>query len=101
MLEHPPLPPELTIYAVGEWRSRCLDWLLPAEDAGVALMVDASAVQEADAAGVQLLIALANSLLLRRRQLVLVRPSDTLVHVCGRLGADFLLADTVCPETAR
>ncbi len=93
------LPAELTVYAVGEAALAWTPWLL--EDAGSeALPVDASAVADVDGAGIQLLISLANALQQRGRSLALLQPSATLASACGRLGAGFLLAPSIAPETA-
>jgi anti-anti-sigma regulatory factor len=92
------LPVELTIYAVAEWHAHFQAWLAEGDADGQALNIDASAVSELDAAGVQLLTALANALARRDRPLLLERPSDTLTSVCTQLGASFLL--TPQPEAA-
>ncbi len=93
------LPAELTIYTASEWSARCLGWVGPEDPPDGALRVDASAVAEADAAGVQLLIALANSLARRDRRLVLTDPSAPLVHAAATLGATFLTAAPATAET--
>jgi anti-anti-sigma regulatory factor len=85
------LPSELTIYTVGELYPQCLAWL----DAGAAdldgLQVDAQAVVEVDAAGVQLLMSLSNALVARQCQLHLVSPSEPLSAACQALGAGGLV----------
>ena len=88
------LPVELTIYAVAEWHVHFQAWLAEGDADGQALIVDASPVSELDAAGVQLLTALANALARRDRPLLLERPSDTLEGVCTKMGASFLLTPT-------
>lgn len=95
------LPPELTIYTVGELRSGWLAWLTdtaagaPAEtDDGWAL--EASSVDQVDAAGVQLLLSLARSLDAQSQALRLHRPSTPLVEACAALG----LADWLSTRTA-
>jgi len=96
------LPPELTIYTVGEWHPRLLDWVGsgPAADAvDDTLQLDAAAVAEVDAAGLQLLVSLANTLGQQMRPLVLLRPSQPLVEACTLLGATFLLDAAVPTET--
>lgn len=85
------LPVELTIYAVAEWHARFQAWLADAEAGGHDLRVDASTLREVDAAGVQLLTALANSLAGRDARLLLAQPSAALTEACSELGADFLL----------
>jgi anti-anti-sigma regulatory factor len=87
------LPAELTIYTLGELHAICLAWM----DAGAAagsLRVDASAVAEVDAAGVQLLLSLSNALAARGADLELAAPSDTLRAACSALGTERLLATT-------
>lgn len=94
------LPVELTIYTVGELRPQWLHWLadlrrdalagaLNAED----LTLDAAAVGEVDAAGVQLLLSLAQALSREHGVLRLHRPSTTLTEACGVLGATALLPE--------
>ena len=85
------LPSELTIYTVGETHPVCLGWL----DAGSddPLQVDASAVDEIDAAGVQLLLALSHGLGRQERRLQLLNASPTLAAACEALGAQALTAD--------
>lgn len=97
------LPPELTIYTAGDVRTQCLAWMgAPAEegdDDGWAL--DASAVDQVDAAGVQLLVALARSLDGLSRPLRLVQPSAPLTDACAALGlGDWLSTRTAPGATA-
>jgi anti-anti-sigma regulatory factor len=84
------LPEELTIYTLGELSPQCLQWL--DADTEACLSVDAQAVSEVDAAGVQLLLSLANALAAQARELLLVAPSTTLVAACAALGAQGLIA---------
>ena len=91
------LPAELSIYTVTELRLQWLAWLnashdaAPGPDAGSEHRVDASAVEEIDAAGVQLLMALSNEASQQRRVLRLVQPSGPLATACAALGlADWL-----------
>ena len=88
------LPSELTIYSVGEWAPRLRAHLAASTDEGSldGLRLEAAAVEEVDAAGVQLLLALANSLAHEQRVLQLVAPSATLTRACAALGASALLA---------
>ncbi|MFM1988285.1 MAG: hypothetical protein RJA99_1242 [Pseudomonadota bacterium] len=83
------LPRELCVPAVAALRTACLEWL-DAEDADP--QVDASPVEEIDAAGVQLLIALSHSLAARGRRLHLHAPSGPLRDACRTLGAPALIA---------
>lgn len=87
------LPAELTIYTAAETRSAWLGWLAgtSALDEPVCA-VDASACDEVDAAGLQLLVALAHSLAQRQRRLLLRHPATPLRTACVELGlADLLL----------
>ena len=95
------LPAELTIYTVGELRPLWLSWLAEVRDeAHTAAMsdevfaVDAAAVGEIDAAGVQLLLSLSKSMDQEHRVLKLHAASRPLAAACAALGAGTLLADT-------
>ena len=55
--------------------------------------MEASSVNEVDAAGIQLLLALAASLKARGRALQLTNPSQPLVNACHSLGLASLLAE--------
>jgi ABC-type transporter Mla MlaB component len=93
------LPAELTIYTAGETHAAWLAWLAAeAVDAAHARAdagcpVDGAAVDQVDAAGVQLLVSLANTLAGQQRAMHLVNASRPLRAACGALGADSLLAD--------
>ena len=91
------LPAELTIYSVGEWAPRLRAHLTGRVDDGCldSLRVEADAVREVDAAGVQLLLALANTLAREQRVLQFVAPSAPLARACAALGASTLLAGAV------
>ncbi len=84
------MPTELTIYTAAETRQAWLAAL--AEPAEGPLCVAADAVAEADAAGVQLVLALSRSLAERSRSLRLVDPSPALRGACERLGLSALLS---------
>ena len=97
------LPHELTIYTISELHPQCLAWIATDADADggadegdsgtvSGLRVDAQAVQEVDAAGVQLLLSLSNALARQQRPLRLVRPSAPLRAACMALGASGLMA---------
>jgi ABC-type transporter Mla MlaB component len=90
------LPRELTIYTVGELHPQWLGWLgdVRAADGEGPCAVDAAAVEEADAAGVQLLLSLAHALQREQRPLQLHQPSTALAAACQALGLTSLLADT-------
>jgi len=93
------LPGELTIYTAAETRDQWLGWL--AGEAAAALdhppdvlcRVDAAGVDQVDAAGVQLLVALSHALAQQQqRTLQLVDASGPLRNACAALGASALLA---------
>jgi ABC-type transporter Mla MlaB component len=94
------LPSELTIYTVGELRMQWLTWLATVREEAAeaqthdeAFDVDAAAVDEVDAAGMQLLLALSKSLSQEHRLLKLRHASRPLVDACNSLGNGALLAD--------
>jgi anti-anti-sigma regulatory factor len=93
------LPGELTIYAVGQNRALFQGWVakLPkgrraAALEGSALVVDSSAVNDVDAAGVQLLLSLSKSVAAHKRALQLDNPSRPLIAALETLGVPSLLA---------
>ena len=94
---HPPalrLPHELTIYTAAETRAAWLAWMSgeAAHTSGEAVCeVDAADVDEVDAAGVQLLVALAHSLQRQHLTLHLRHPSGPLRTACHDLGLAGLL----------
>jgi len=87
------LPAELTIYTAAETRSAWLNWL--ASEAGGdhdgACRVDGGAVDQVDAAGLQLLLALRQRLARDDRSLRLTRASPPLRSACDALGLADLL----------
>jgi len=84
------LPAELTIYTVGELHPQWLAWLgertEPPTDADAPAQVLAAAVDQVDAAGLQLLLALQRSLGERGRRLAIEAPSTVLCQGCESLG---------------
>lgn len=86
------LPAELTIYTISETHARCVNWLTQDGNADKCLQVDARDVAEVDAAGIQLLMSLSNTLLADDRELKLLYPSELLTAACRALGADSLLS---------
>ena len=97
------LPAELTIYTVGELKGQCLAWMsetpADADAGGEHWPLDASAVDQIDAAGVQLLVSLSHTLSQQGQPLQLQQPSPVLSEACAALGlADWLAACT--PEGA-
>lgn len=92
------LPDELTIYNAAEVHARFAAWLHADDTESAAttpVRVGADAVAEVDAAGVQLLVSLANTLEQRRRGLELVAPSACLAAACGVLGVPWLVGAAV------
>ena len=92
------LPEELTIYTLAEQHPLCVAWADMREpatngDLDDIVRVDAAAVAEVDAAGVQLLLSLANALALQRRTLRLDNPSPPLASACAALGVSALLTE--------
>ena len=93
------LPAELTIYTASDTRTAWLAWLATEHhDAtdnadGSRCTVHAGAVDQVDAAGVQLLVALSHTLARQQRRLQLLDPSAPLRDACKALGASALLAD--------
>ena len=85
------LPAELTIYTISELHAQCVSWIDEYNDVG--LCVGAEAVAEVDAAGIQLLLSLSNSLAAQKRHLQLITPSPALKTACVALGAGFLMRD--------
>ena len=83
------LPSELTIYSVGELSPQLAGWL---SDASGSLRVDASQVAEVDSAGLQLLMALAQSCEQRGHTLALLEPPHPLVQAAQALGLQTLFA---------
>ena len=100
MLSQLSLPTDLTIYTVAEFHSRCVSQLL-APDAQASTkapsLLDASAVEEVDAAGLQLLVSLANAVKRQGGSLLLDKPSLALSQACAALGMNALLATGLEP----
>jgi anti-anti-sigma regulatory factor len=95
--EPPPplqLPSELTIYTASETRAAWLSWLscdAATGDADGLCTVDGGELDEIDAAGAQLLVALAHSLARQQLRLRLTNPSRPLRAACRDLGLAPLL----------
>lgn len=88
------LPHELTIYTAAETRAAWLAWLSGDGAHGgdeAVCRVDGGDVDEVDAAGVQLLVALAHSLQRQHVTLQLRQASGPLRHACQDLGVAGLL----------
>jgi ABC-type transporter Mla MlaB component len=89
------LPSELTIYTVAENRLKWLSCLAAEAGAGQdgSFAVDAAAVQEVDAAGVQLLLALQRTLAARQQTLHLLGTGPALAAACRAMSAQGLVPD--------
>ena len=84
------LPAELTIFVASELRAAWLEWLAVAAD-GADPTIDGQAVEDIDAAGVQLLLTLVRSLQARHLDVRIEHPSEALRKACKTLGAAHLL----------
>lgn len=91
------LPAELTIFTASETRSAWLSWMADeAQHGGIdpVCVVEADDVSEVDAAGVQLLVSLANALAAQQRRLQLQGATEALRSACTSLGVHtWLLQD--------
>ncbi len=85
------LPHELTIYTAGETRHALAQWIAAAPADTRSWVLDGRAVAEADAAGVQMLMALVRSAAAAGTSLRVQGASDVLRDACRRLGIDVLL----------
>jgi ABC-type transporter Mla MlaB component len=85
---------------VAELHPPWLQWLTERHD-GLPCTVDASAVEQADAAGVQLLLSLHTALHRQGRALQLDDPSPALLAACESLGlGDWARSVQAAKETA-
>jgi anti-anti-sigma regulatory factor len=91
------LPEELTIYTVGELQSSWRDHLAQLTTGQTPTELLAHAVDQVDAAGLQLIISLDNALARHDRRLVLQDPSEPLVEAFQSMG----LADWLQDRTQR
>ncbi len=98
------LPTELTIYTVGELHPQWLAWLGqvgPAHDGDAAVEVQAAAVDQIDAAGLQLLLSLQHALAALGRHCHLRDASQVLTDGCAALGlSGWLASHTDCGAAA-
>ena len=85
------LPHELTIYTAGETRHALAQSIAAAPADTPTWVLDGRAVAEADAAGVQMLMALVRSAAAAGTSLRVEGTSDVLRDACRRLGIDVLL----------
>lgn len=86
-----PLPAEVGIYTAAELRTHWLAQLAGLPPGGSAVELDGSAVEQFDAAGAQLLLALSHALKARGGALQVAQPSQALVDGCRVLGLSDLL----------
>ena len=97
------LPAELSIYTAAELHPQWLAWAGQDRDTGPDALVDGTAVDQVDGAGVQLLVALQRCLAARGSTLRLRAASRPLQEACDALGLsawlEGLLA-TPAPEAA-
>jgi anti-anti-sigma regulatory factor len=88
----PPLPEDLSIYAAADTHRAWLQWWGEhASRLEGELLVDASAVDVIDGAGLQLLVALEHQARGQGLRLVLRQPSNALQSACRALGMATLL----------
>lgn len=93
------LPRELTIYSVGELRPQWLEHL-GSDVADETMDADGAAVEEVDAAGVQLLVSLSRALQQDQRRLHVRQPSAALAAACAALGTLSLLDGATTGKSA-
>ena len=94
------LPRELTIYTVGETRHDLTTWIATLGDRATVWRLDASGVEEADAAGVQLLLAMSRSASAAGARLKLDAPSEALCRASHQLGIAPIVLGTLDHESA-
>lgn len=97
------LPAELSIYTAAELHPQWLAWASRDGGARPDALVDATAVDQVDGAGVQLLVALQRCLAARGCTLRLLAPSRPLRDACDALGLSAWLQqllETQAPEAA-
>ncbi len=88
-----PLPPELTIYTVGELHPQWLAWLAAAPADAPQATVNAAAVDQVDAAGLQMLLSLQRALEARGQRMGVEGASPALRDGCAAIGlGDWLQA---------
>ena len=92
------LPRELTIHTAADTHRALLAWVAGLDEAP-AWHVDASPVDDTDAAGVQLLLSLLRSAAQARATLRIETPSPVLERACRTLGVASLLLDSPAQES--
>lgn len=80
------LPEELTIYTAGELHPRWLEWLQTVPAEGAAVDIRAESVDQVDAAGLQLLLALERALTARGATVSMIASSAALRSGCEAIG---------------
>lgn len=102
----PALPQELTIYTASETRKKWLAWLAEEHPAATpehlvaTSTMDAAAVDQVDAAGVQLLLSLSHMLKNQGVQLRLSDASAPLREACAALGLSDRLLPPACGDAS-
>jgi ABC-type transporter Mla MlaB component len=94
------LPAELTIYTVGELHPQWLAWLAQvaaAPHTDPAVDLQAAAVDQVDAAGLQLLVSLQRSLAALGRPCRVTDASASLRAACAGLGLERCIEEGVAP----
>lgn len=94
------LPRELTIYTVAETRHALTRWIAALDGKATVWRLDAAGVDEADAAGVQLLLATSRSASLAGARLRLEAPSTALCRASEQLGIAPIVLGTLDQEGA-
>ncbi len=92
------LPAELTIYTVGELHPQWLAWLQQGA-ANAPAELQATAVEQVDGAGLQLLLSLARAATERGRALRIQSPSVVMRTGCAALGLGSWLQGHVAEES--
>ncbi len=93
------LPRELTIHTAADTHRALLAWVAGLGETP-AWHVDASPVEDTDAAGVQLLLSLSRSAAQAQATLRIETPSPVLERACRTLGVASLLLDTTADRSS-
>ena len=94
------LPRELTIYTVGETHHAMTTWIAALGPRAAVWLLDAAGVEEADSAGVQLLLAMSRSASIAGARLHLAAPSEALCRASHQLGIAPIVLGTLDHESA-
>ncbi|TXC66711.1 STAS domain-containing protein [Piscinibacter aquaticus] len=92
------LPAALTIYTVGETQHALTAWLSTLPPEATLWRIDAAGIEEADAAGVELLLSISRSASLAGARLRLEAPSPALRRASEQLGSAPIVLGTLAPE---